>query len=97
MTMSKKTLSVPTIREQLEDYRRFNAWERAAQRTTLQALSMTESLAQFFELCALASVLAPEHEARFLEERGAHWQAMYNRQRRLAEWRQSGTTTRRVA
>lgn len=83
-----------TLREQLEGYQQYNTWERDEQRAILQKLTVTESLTQFFELCALAATLAPESDARFLEEKSIHWRAMHERLRQLAEWRHHGTTTR---
>lgn len=86
-----------TLREQLEGFRAFNVWERAAQQTDLPGLSVADSLAQFFELCTVAARLALESDAVSLAENSAHWQTMHNRQRQLAEWGKNGTTTRRVA
>ena len=49
-----------TLREVLEGYRRFNAWEREEQKNALPGLSVEESLRRYFELCDLAHALAPD-------------------------------------
>ena len=51
-----------TLREVLEGYRRFNAWELEEQKSALQELSVEESVRQYFELCDLARALAPDIE-----------------------------------
>ena len=48
----------PTPREVLAGYKQFNAWEVAEQKKILPQLTIEGGLAQFFELCALARVLA---------------------------------------
>ena len=50
----------PTLQEIVEEYKRFNAWEREEQRKTLPELTIEESLTQFFELCSLTRTLSPD-------------------------------------
>ena len=45
--------SSPTLREMLEGYAVFNAWEAQEQAETLAQMSREESLRQYFELCNL--------------------------------------------
>lgn len=75
----------PTLREVLDGYELFNSWELEEQKRELPRLSMEEGLAQFFELCALARVLAPDLEQLVLEHDKAHWMALHERLQRAAE------------
>lgn len=75
----------PTLREVLEAYRLFNAWELEEEKRELPQLRVDESLAQFFELCALAQALAPDSAQVFLELDKAHWMALRKRLKRAAE------------
>jgi hypothetical protein len=52
----------PTLREILEGYKRFNAWELQEEKKELPQLTIEESLTQFFELCDLMHALAPDVE-----------------------------------
>jgi hypothetical protein len=72
-----------TLREVLEGYRRFNAWELEEQKSALQKLSVEESMRQYFELCDLARALAPDAAHVFLKQNGAHWTA---RRRNCNDW-----------
>ncbi|MEW5986778.1 MAG: hypothetical protein AB1791_09105 [Chloroflexota bacterium] len=71
----------PTLREILEGYNRFNAWEAAVQKDRLARLSITESLTQFLELCYLARTLTPDTGQLFSEQDRAYWIEL--RQKRL--------------
>jgi len=85
--------ATPTLREILEGYKRFNAWELEEQRKELSRMSVEESLTQFFELCHLARALAPNTEEIFLEQDKAHWIALRDKLQRAAKVMGGGETT----
>ena len=74
-----------TLREVLEGYKRFNAWELEEQKSALPRLSIEESLKQYFELCDLARALAPDAEQVLLKQNKAHWVARRKKLQRLAK------------
>lgn len=76
---------MPTLREILEGYKRFNAWELEEQKRELPWLTVEESLMQFFELCDLARTLAPNAERIFLEQDEAYWIALHQKLQRAAK------------
>jgi hypothetical protein len=77
--------AAPTLQEILAGYKRFNAWESAEQAKQLSQLSVAESLAQFFQLCALARTLAPDAGHIFLEQDKAHWIALQQKRQQAAK------------
>jgi hypothetical protein len=83
----------PTLREVLEGYRRFNAWELKEQKRELSQLSVEESVTQFFELCDLARALAPDAEQIFFEQDKAHWMTLRKKLQRAARVMGSAKTT----
>ena len=85
---------IPTLREVLEGYRQFNAWELAEQERVLSRLSVEEGLTQFVELCALARTLAPDAERVFFEQDTACWIARCKRLQRVAEAVDNAQTAR---
>ena len=87
----------PTLRQVLEGYRRFNAWEIEEQRKTLPRLSVEESLTQFFELCDLAHDLAPDVEQIFFAQDQAHWIALRAKMQRAAQKMDHAPATRSSA
>jgi len=88
---------VPTLREVLQGYNKFNAWEFEEQQRRLPQLAVTESLTLFFELCDLMRLLAPGVELVFLEQDQAHWIALRKRFQQAAEVMGSAKTTRSIA
>ncbi|MEA3396163.1 MAG: hypothetical protein U9R05_01715 [Chloroflexota bacterium] len=85
--------TMPTLRECLEGYKRFNAWELKEQKRELPWLTVEESLLQFFELCDLARTLAPNAERVFLEQDKAHWIALHQKFQRVAQAMTDAPTT----
>jgi len=77
--------ATPALREILEGYERFNAWELEEQKRDLPRLTVEGSLMQFFELCDLARTLAPDTEEVFLKQDKAHWIALRERLQRAAK------------
>ncbi len=71
--------TTPTLRELLEGYRKFNAWELEEQKNELPRLSVEESLTQFFDLYDLARAAAPRWEEILLEQDKAHWIALHEK------------------
>ena len=86
-----------TLREVLEGYKRFNAWELEEQRSALPRLSLEEGLRQYFELCALARALAPDSDRVFLQQNKARWAAQRKKLQRVAKAMRNGRTTPGVA
>jgi hypothetical protein len=86
-----------TLREVLEGYRRFNAWELEEQKSALQKLSVEESVRQYFELCDLARALAPDAEQIFLEQHKVHWVVRRKKFQRLAKAMKNARTTPGIA
>jgi len=86
-----------TLREVLEGYKRFNAWEREEQKNALPGLSVEESLRRYFELCDLAHALAPDAAQVFLKQNEAHWTARRKKLQRLAEAMGNARATRGTA
>ncbi len=80
-----------TIREVLEGYRYFNAWELQKQNEELPKLTIEESLRQFFELCAVARKLAPDAEQIFLADKKADWIARHERMKQAARVMSNGS------
>lgn len=85
--------SSPTLREMLEGYAVFNAWEAQEQAQTLSQLSTQESLRQYFELCNLASELSDADNPVFLEQNAKHWSQLHKRLERLRSITPHGQTT----
>ncbi len=85
--------ATPMLREILEGYRRFNAWELEEWKRELPRLTVEESLAQFFELCDLTRTLAPDAERIFLEQDEAHWITLRERLQRAAKMMADAQTT----
>ena len=85
--------TIPTLREIMEGYKRFNAWELEEQKRELPRLTVEESLTQFFELCDVARTLAPDTERIFLEQDKAHWVALRKRLQRAAKVMNDAKTT----
>ncbi len=85
--------TIPTLRESLEGYKRFNAWELEEQKRKLPCLTIEKSLLQFFELCDLARTLAPNAERVFLEQDKAHWIARRQKLQRVAQAMTDAPTT----
>jgi hypothetical protein len=85
--------SSPTLREMLEGYAVFNAWEAQEQAQTLSQLSAKESLRQYFELCNLASGLSDADNPVFLEQNAKHWSQLHKRLKRLRSITPHGKTT----
>lgn len=75
--------SSPTLREMLEGYAVFNAWEAQEQAQTLAKMGTEESLRQYFELCKLASGLSDADNPVFLEQNAKHWSQLHKRLERL--------------
>jgi hypothetical protein len=69
---------MPTLRETLEGYKRFNDWELEEQKRELPRLTIAESLKQFFELCDLSRALSPHTDQMFLEQNKACWIARHH-------------------
>ncbi len=86
-----------TLREVLEGYKRFNAWELEEQKSALPKLSVEESLRQYFELCALVRALAPNSDRAFLEKNTAGWIARRKKLQRLAKVMGNARATRGIA
>jgi len=84
---------IPTLREILEGYERFNAWELEEQKRELRQLTAEESLTQFFELCDLARALALDAEHIFLERDKAYWIALHKKLQRAAKMMGNAKTT----
>lgn len=85
--------SSPTLREMLEGYAVFNAWEAQEQAQNLPQLSAKESLRQYFELCNLASELSDADDPVFLEQNARHWSQLHKRLERLRSIAPHGQTT----
>lgn len=85
--------SSPTLREMLEGYAVFNAWEAQEQAETLAQMSREESLRQYFELSNLASVLSDDDDPVFLEQNAKHWSQLHKRLERLRGITLNGQTT----
>lgn len=83
----------PTLREMLEGYAIFNAWEAQEQTQTLSQLSVEESLRQYFELCSLASGLSDDDDPIFLEQNAKHWSQLRQRLEQLRSVTFHGQTT----
>jgi hypothetical protein len=83
----------PTLREVLEGYRHFNAWELEEQRRELSKLSVKESLTQFFELCDLARALSPDEAQIFLAQDKARWTALRKKLQRATRIMRGAKTT----
>jgi len=88
---------IPTLRQVLEGYKRFNEWELEEMNRTLPRLTVEESLTQFFELCELGRTLAPDSERIFLEQDEAHWIALRRKLQRAAKVMDHERTARRAA
>jgi len=84
--------SSPTLREMLEGYAIFNAWEAQEQAQTLSQMSTEESLRQYFELCNLASGLSDGDDPVFLEQNAKHWSQLHRRLERLRSETHHGQT-----
>jgi hypothetical protein len=85
--------AIPTLKEILEGYKRFNIWELEEQKRELPELSVEESLTQFFELCNLARALTPNIEQIFLEQDEALWIALRKKLQRAARIMGDASTT----
>lgn len=83
-----------SIRELLEGYKRYNAWESEERQRILPQLSLADGLQQYFDLQALARVFAPEAEAVFLKQRAQHWMALHTALSRAAEYFAHAATAR---
>ena len=88
---------IPTLRQVLDGYKRFNEWELEEMDRTLPRLTVEESLTQFFELCELGRALAPDSERIFFEQDEADWVALRRKLQRAEKVMAHAKTTRRVA
>ncbi|MFZ2358790.1 MAG: hypothetical protein WA040_05560 [Anaerolineae bacterium] len=85
--------ALPSLREMLEGYAVFNAWEAQEQAQTLSQLGTEESLRQYFELCNLTSGLSDANDPVFLEQNAKHWSQLHKRLERLRSITPHGQTT----
>jgi hypothetical protein len=76
---------MPTLKEVLEGYERFNVWEADEKARTLPQMPIKESVTQFFQLCLLAQSLNPDAGARFLQQDKAHWLDLLRKRRQIAK------------
>jgi len=76
---------IPTLRDVLEGYKLFNAWEFKEQRGDLQTLSVAKSLTQYCDPCKLAHALAPNAEQIFPTQDTMHWETLRKKLNRAAE------------
>jgi hypothetical protein len=74
----------PTLREVMAGYRVFNDWERDELSQQLPNLSITDSVSQFLDLCALSQMMAPDAETIFLVEDKAHWVMLHQKRQKAA-------------
>jgi hypothetical protein len=65
--------SNPSLQKVLQGYKRFNAWELEEQAIRLPELSVTESINQFFQLCALSQLLAKNAALTFFKQDEQDW------------------------
>lgn len=75
----------PALREVLEGYKLFNAWEFEGQCWDLQSLSVAKCLTQYCDLCGVAHALTPNAEQIFLAQDTMHWETLREKLKRAAE------------
>ena len=79
--MSQKEL----LQQMLAGYEQFNVWEAEEQARILPQLTIEESLRQYFELCELTRIFAPNAKDEFLAENVKHWTAMRRKYEKLSQ------------
>jgi hypothetical protein len=97
MKTKRKNESTPDLRAVLRGYKRFNAWELEEQARKLPALSATESVDQFFQLCALSRLLADDASLTFFQQDEQDWIALKNTRQQAARKMGYARTARSLA
>lgn len=72
---------VPTLREVIAGYQRFNEWEMTERRRELPSLCVEDALRQFFELCSFVRPFRPDPQTdeKAIEQKQQPWITLYRR------------------
>ena len=84
MSMERKNISTPTIREILAGYQAVNEREQEESRERLPRLTVEKSVRQYMRMRALARRVASDAKHIFVEQRKAHYIRLHERLRRAA-------------